>query len=326
MVALVGSGAPKGSKRCSKDWPELVLMVSAEPRLWLPRAQLGADGAGTRASSAARRRSAGDAQHCLRARGLPQNCARPRRRSTPKHVSRRLRAIGGDWRRASRFGVPGAVARPAASCASTSSTRRRPSRSATSRARTAKSNALRAAEWPGFARRARSAPGAVSAPMARLAPVTQPALQGAAPGHFAARRSPPCLRSTIKPRLAPSYSTNALASCALSPLSRKLASGLAFPAVGSGSRFAGRSCWASTYIVDFLAPTCRLVVEVDGPYHDRRLRADVRRDARLNALGFRVLHLETEFVMRALPLALERIGGLSRLHGLSWTPSVTLVI
>ncbi len=30
------------------------------------------------------------------------------------------------------------------------------------------------------------------------------------------------------------------------------------------------------YIIDFLAPACRLVVEVDGPYHARRLRADAR--------------------------------------------------
>jgi very-short-patch-repair endonuclease len=61
------------------------------------------------------------------------------------------------------------------------------------------------------------------------------------------------------------------------------------------------------YIVDFLAPACRLVVEVDGPYHARRLRADARRDARLRALGFRVLHLEGELVMRDLTMVLERI-------------------
>jgi very-short-patch-repair endonuclease len=61
------------------------------------------------------------------------------------------------------------------------------------------------------------------------------------------------------------------------------------------------------YIVDFLAPACRLVVEVDGAYHARRLRADARRDARLRVLGFRVVHLEAELVMRELPLALDRI-------------------
>jgi len=71
------------------------------------------------------------------------------------------------------------------------------------------------------------------------------------------------------------------------------------------------------YIVDFLAPACRLVVEVDGPYHARRLCADARRDARLQALSFRVLHLEAELIMRDLALVLERIRG-----ALGWVPSV----
>ena len=61
------------------------------------------------------------------------------------------------------------------------------------------------------------------------------------------------------------------------------------------------------YIVDFLAPARRLVVEVNGAYHARRSSADARRDARLQALGYRVLHLEAELVMRDLTVALERI-------------------
>jgi very-short-patch-repair endonuclease len=60
-------------------------------------------------------------------------------------------------------------------------------------------------------------------------------------------------------------------------------------------------------IVDFLAPACRLVVEVDGPYHALRRRSDGRRDARLEALGYRVLHLDAALVMRELPVALQRI-------------------
>jgi very-short-patch-repair endonuclease len=62
-------------------------------------------------------------------------------------------------------------------------------------------------------------------------------------------------------------------------------------------------------IVDLLAPASRLVVEVDGAWHARRLRADARRDARLEALGYRVLHLDAELVMRELPAALECIRG-----------------
>jgi very-short-patch-repair endonuclease len=60
-------------------------------------------------------------------------------------------------------------------------------------------------------------------------------------------------------------------------------------------------------IVDFLAPSVRLVVEVDGEYHARKLRADARRDAQLQRLGYRVLRLESELVLQNLPLALARI-------------------
>jgi very-short-patch-repair endonuclease len=61
------------------------------------------------------------------------------------------------------------------------------------------------------------------------------------------------------------------------------------------------------YIVDFLAPSPRLVVEVDGAYHARMSRADARRDARLEALGYRVLHLEAELAMRELAVLLSAI-------------------
>jgi very-short-patch-repair endonuclease len=63
------------------------------------------------------------------------------------------------------------------------------------------------------------------------------------------------------------------------------------------------------YIVDFLAPDCRLVVEVDGAYHARRLRADDRRDARIRALGFRVLYLDAQFVTPDLLVTLGLIRG-----------------
>jgi very-short-patch-repair endonuclease len=57
------------------------------------------------------------------------------------------------------------------------------------------------------------------------------------------------------------------------------------------------------YIVDFLAPSARLVVEVDGAYHQRRLEADARRDERLRRAGYRVLRLDAELVLRELPRA-----------------------
>ena len=57
---------------------------------------------------------------------------------------------------------------------------------------------------------------------------------------------------------------------------------------------------AGRYIVDFCAPSVRLVVEVDGGYHELRPRADARRDAELRRLGYRVLRIEAALVMRDL--------------------------
>jgi very-short-patch-repair endonuclease len=63
------------------------------------------------------------------------------------------------------------------------------------------------------------------------------------------------------------------------------------------------------YIVDLLAPAVKLIVEVDGPYHSRsRFRAaDARRDRRLQRLGYRVLRLSDEMVVKRLPEALGLI-------------------
>lgn len=58
-------------------------------------------------------------------------------------------------------------------------------------------------------------------------------------------------------------------------------------------------------IVDFVAARARLVVEVDGPQHARRRARDARRDRR--RLGYRVLRLEAELVMKNLPLAVGRV-------------------
>jgi very-short-patch-repair endonuclease len=48
-------------------------------------------------------------------------------------------------------------------------------------------------------------------------------------------------------------------------------------------------------------------VEVDGNCHVQRRAADARRDAALGALGYRVLRLEAEFVMRDLPGAVALV-------------------
>jgi very-short-patch-repair endonuclease len=59
------------------------------------------------------------------------------------------------------------------------------------------------------------------------------------------------------------------------------------------------------YIVDFLAPESRLVVEVDGGYHIGRGTADARRDAVLRRAGYRVVRVAAEDVMRELPAVLR---------------------
>ena len=57
------------------------------------------------------------------------------------------------------------------------------------------------------------------------------------------------------------------------------------------------------FIADFYAPCARLIVEVDGGYHARRVTADTRRDRKLTRAGYLVVRLQAELVMRDLPAA-----------------------
>ena len=61
------------------------------------------------------------------------------------------------------------------------------------------------------------------------------------------------------------------------------------------------------FVADFAAPQAKLVVEVDGRCHEQRRAADARRDRKLARLGYRVLRLEAELVMRQLPVALALV-------------------
>src|SRR5690606_28736632 len=61
------------------------------------------------------------------------------------------------------------------------------------------------------------------------------------------------------------------------------------------------------FIVDFLAPSRKLVVEVDGLFHERQRSADARRDAKLGRLGYRVLRIPSSLLDRDLSEALARI-------------------
>jgi very-short-patch-repair endonuclease len=74
-----------------------------------------------------------------------------------------------------------------------------------------------------------------------------------------------------------------------------------------GTHFKRQVPVGGRYIADFLAPARRLVVEIDGPYHARRQRADARREAVLRRWGYRVLRLDAQLVERELGVAVARI-------------------
>jgi very-short-patch-repair endonuclease len=60
-------------------------------------------------------------------------------------------------------------------------------------------------------------------------------------------------------------------------------------------------------IVDFYASSAKLIVEVDGAYHEGRARADARRDRALGQRGCRVLRIPAEVVLHNLLEAVARI-------------------
>ena len=68
---------------------------------------------------------------------------------------------------------------------------------------------------------------------------------------------------------------------------------LFFSKLGVGFR---RQVPLGRYIADFLAPSDKLIIEVDGGYHAGREQADARRDRQLGKLGYRVLHLPGQLV------------------------------
>ena len=54
------------------------------------------------------------------------------------------------------------------------------------------------------------------------------------------------------------------------------------------------------YITDFACTKLRLIVEVDGPYHEARTRPDARRDRGLAQLGWDVLRIPDHLVFEDL--------------------------
>jgi very-short-patch-repair endonuclease len=64
------------------------------------------------------------------------------------------------------------------------------------------------------------------------------------------------------------------------------------------------------YIADFVAHSCKLVVEVDGESHDfaERIRHDERRDQWFASRGYRVLHFTNDYVVKNLEGVVIAIG------------------
>lgn len=58
------------------------------------------------------------------------------------------------------------------------------------------------------------------------------------------------------------------------------------------------------YIVGLLAPSVCLIVEVDGGYHDERVKADARRERWLRRQGYRIVRVRADQVLRELNSAL----------------------
>ena len=77
---------------------------------------------------------------------------------------------------------------------------------------------------------------------------------------------------------------------------------------GSKTGFAfRRQLVVAPFIVDFACTSSRLVVEVDGPYHEERARPDAARDRELAERGWHVLRLTEEEVFADLVAVVTRI-------------------
>jgi very-short-patch-repair endonuclease len=64
---------------------------------------------------------------------------------------------------------------------------------------------------------------------------------------------------------------------------------------------------AGLFIADFLAPSIKLIVEVDGAIHARKQDPDARRDRKLQRAGFRIVRISAQLVLRDLQAAVAFI-------------------
>ena len=62
------------------------------------------------------------------------------------------------------------------------------------------------------------------------------------------------------------------------------------------------------FVLDFFCPSAKLVVEVDGPIHDRHTDQDEARTRVLETAGYRVIRFRNEEILGDLPRVLRRIS------------------
>jgi very-short-patch-repair endonuclease len=62
------------------------------------------------------------------------------------------------------------------------------------------------------------------------------------------------------------------------------------------------------FIVDFYCHAAELVIEVDGGIHEALAASDAERDAVLEGMGLRVLHLKNDEIERELDGVARRIA------------------
>ena len=74
-----------------------------------------------------------------------------------------------------------------------------------------------------------------------------------------------------------------------------------------GGRFR-RQVAIGPYIVDFLAPRQKLIIEVDGGYHAQRVGADRQRQRWLERAGYRVVRVSAATVLQATAAAVRAIA------------------
>jgi very-short-patch-repair endonuclease len=74
----------------------------------------------------------------------------------------------------------------------------------------------------------------------------------------------------------------------------------------NGAKFR-RQALVFGWIVDFYCPQVRLVIEVDGPIHNRLILQDRRRDLEMHRAGFSVMRIASDQVEMHMDRALDAI-------------------